>query len=91
MSGFVRLIAKFSGRVQGVGFRATTLHYADGLDVNGFVRNEVDGTVLLDADGTKTELQELLQRIKERPAGTIDQVDVTWTESLDRENGFSIG
>lgn len=85
-----RLIARFRGRVQGVGFRATTLYHADGLDVHGFVRNEPDGSVLLDVDGSKTHLKELLDRIHSRPAGTIDDSEITWTESLGRSNGFSI-
>jgi len=85
-----RLIARFHGRVQGVGFRATTLYHADGLNVHGFVRNEPDGSVLLDVDGNKTHLQELLNRIESRPAGSIEDSDVTWTESLGRSNGFSI-
>ena len=87
----VRLIARYRGRVQGVGFRATVLFHARGLDINGFVRNEPDGSVLVDADGPKTQLKELLDRIRTRPAGSIDDCDLTWTDSLDRKNGFSIG
>lgn len=85
-----RLIVRFRGRVQGVGFRATTLYHADGLNIHGFVRNEPDGSVLLDADGSKAHLQELLDRIESRPAGSIDDRDVTWSDSLGRSNGFSI-
>ena len=86
-----RLIVRYRGRVQGVGFRATVLFHADGLNVNGFVRNEPDGGVLLDADGPKIHLKELIDRIDSRPAGSIDDRDVSWTESLGRNNGFSIG
>ena len=86
-----RLIARFHGRVQGVGFRATVLHHAQGLEVHGFVRNEPDGSVLVDADGTRTHLKELVSRIKARPAGSIDEYQIDWAESLERENGFSIG
>ncbi len=85
-----RLIARFRGRVQGVGFRATTLYHADGLNVHGFVRNEPDGSVLLDVDGSKAHLKELLDRIQSRPAGSIDDSEITWGESLERSNGFSI-
>lgn len=85
------MMARFSGRVQGVGFRATVLFHADGLEVNGFVRNEPDGSVLVDVDGPKGQLQELISRIESRPAGSIDHCDVTWTESLGRSGGFSIG
>ncbi|MEM0925727.1 MAG: acylphosphatase [Planctomycetota bacterium] len=88
---YVRLIARFSGHVQGVGFRATTLHYASDLTLHGFVRNEPDGSVLLDADGSRNVLVELLERIQARPAGSIDHVDITWGESLGRSHGFSIG
>ncbi|OUT59776.1 MAG: hypothetical protein CBB71_09635 [Rhodopirellula sp. TMED11] len=86
----VRLIARFNGRVQGVGFRATALLAARDLDVHGFVRNEPGGSVLLDVDGKRTELVELLNRIQNRPAGFIETCDVSWTDSLQRETGFSI-
>jgi len=86
-----RLVVRFSGRVQGVGFRATVMHHAPGLDVGGFVRNEPDGCVLLDADGPQQELQTLLSRIQDRPAGEIDGCDVNWTTPLGRSGGISIG
>ena len=86
----VRLVASFQGRVQGVGFRATVLHHARGLAVAGFVCNEPDGSVTLDADGDKQELQELLNRIQARPAGELDHCDVTWDNSLDRQPGLRI-
>ncbi len=86
-----RLIARYSGCVQGVGFRATVLHHARGLDVHGIVCNEPSGCVLLDVDGPKIQLTELLQRIESRPAGTIDHCDVSFVESLQRSDGLSIG
>ena len=41
----LKIIAKIYGLVQGVGFRYTTIHLAKDLGVNGFVRNESDGSV----------------------------------------------
>lgn len=67
------------------------LFHANGLDIHGFVRNEPDGSVLVDADGTKSQLKELIRRIDSRPAGSIDDCDVTWVDSLQRNSGFSIG
>ena len=87
----VRLIARYRGRVQGVGFRATVLYHASGLDLHGFVRNEPDGSVQVDVDGPKSELKELLDRIEARPAGSVDDCEIVWADSLDRSNGFSIG
>lgn len=85
-----RIIARFVGRVQGVGFRATVIHHARGLSVHGFVRNEPDGSVLLDADGERSELEELLGRIESRPAGELDHCDVSWVESQERADGLRI-
>ena len=85
-----RVIIRYRGRVQGVGFRATVLHHAEGLDIHGFVCNEPDGTVLLDVEGPKTHLDELIERIRTRPAGSIEQSDIRWDQPTGRDDGFSI-
>jgi acylphosphatase len=41
----------FKGDVQGVGFRFRAYHAANVLGLTGFVRNEYDGSVLLEAQG----------------------------------------
>lgn len=56
----------FSGRVQGVGFRASTEHIAAGFAVTGFVRNLRDGRVEVVAEGTESELRALLDEIRAR-------------------------
>lgn len=55
-----RLIAKVYGDVQGVGFRYEVKRRADDLGLTGFVRNEPDGTVDLEAEGEERELEKLL-------------------------------
>ncbi len=52
------------GRVQGVFFRATTQNYAEELGIKGNVKNRIDGTVEIFAQGTKTKLDRLLQLLK---------------------------
>lgn len=42
-----------TGRVQGVGFRWGTLQIARQLGLYGFVRNQADGTVYVEAQGPK--------------------------------------
>ncbi len=39
------------GRVQGVGFRYYTKLKADTLDIRGFVKNQPDGSVYIEAEG----------------------------------------
>lgn len=59
-----RYDVRYSGRVQGVGFRYTVRRIAAGLAVTGFVRNRPDGTVQLIAEGPPREVQRLLAEVK---------------------------
>ena len=43
------------GNVQGVFFRASTKEKADELDLSGFVQNETNGDVYLEAQGDRVE------------------------------------
>ncbi|MFW6143898.1 MAG: acylphosphatase [Patescibacteria group bacterium] len=54
-----------TGRVQGVGFRANTRRQAKRLGIKGFVRNEQDGSVYIEAEGTDEELKELLDWLEQ--------------------------
>jgi acylphosphatase len=56
----------FTGRVQGVGFRFTTLDVANRYQLTGFVRNLADGTVEMVAQGTDGNIKNCIQDIKER-------------------------
>jgi acylphosphatase len=60
-----RVVVFYSGRVHGVGFRATVRHLACGFDVTGAVRNLSDGRVELIAEGAKAELDAFLVAIRE--------------------------
>ncbi|MGQ0627490.1 MAG: acylphosphatase [Phycisphaerales bacterium] len=53
----------FVGRVQGVGFRATARRIASALPITGWVRNEPDGSVLLEAQGPGPAIDDLVERI----------------------------
>ena len=52
----IRQTVHYSGRVQGVGFRATAARVANRFAVEGFVRNLSDGRVELVAEGTPEEV-----------------------------------
>lgn len=90
MSRTVRTIVKFTGNVQGVGFRVTTVQEASGLSLNGIVRNEPDGSVTVDADGPADAAKDLVDRLKQSMGRHIDDVQLRHDESLDRQNGFRI-
>ncbi len=61
-----RRVVHFRGHVQGVGFRATTQQLAEGFDVQGYVSNMPDGSVLLVVEGRSEELDTFLQAIRLR-------------------------
>src|SRR5678816_3653648 len=47
----VRVIARITGRVQGVKYRATAQREARRRGLTGWVRNEPDGAVMTDVEG----------------------------------------
>jgi acylphosphatase len=55
----------FSGRVQGVGFRATTVDLAGDLPLSGTVRNLPDGDVELVVEGAAKDIDTLIARLRE--------------------------
>jgi len=69
----------YSGRVQGVGFRATTSALARSFQVSGWVRNLSDSRVELHAEGGKAEVERFLQAVRERWRGYIENEDVQET------------
>jgi acylphosphatase len=51
-----RIRLQISGKVQGVWYRASTQQKAQELGLTGWVRNEPDGSVLAEAEGTANQL-----------------------------------
>jgi len=74
-----RLHAIVRGRVQGVGFRATTQHEARRRGLAGWVRNLADGSVEVIAEGDQAVLEEFLSFLQRGPRGAhVDGVDAQW-------------
>jgi acylphosphatase len=70
----VRLI--ISGRVQGVGFRASATVAAVRIGVVGWVANRTDGRVQIDAQGTQEQIAEFLAWCRTGPRwARVDSVD----------------
>lgn len=65
----VALLARVSGRVQGVGFRAWTCAEARGLGLTGWVRNEADGSVTAMIQGAQGPVERLSARLADGPPG----------------------
>jgi len=81
--------AYYSGRVQGVGFRFTAQHIAEGFAVAGFVRNLPDGTVEVLAEGPAEQVNGFLSALNQRMAEYIEEVRVE-EESPQGVRGFRV-
>ncbi|MEI6221968.1 MAG: acylphosphatase [bacterium] len=57
------------GRVQGVYYRANTKKKAEEIGILGFVRNQEDGSVYIEAEGDDQQLQEFLTWCQNGPEG----------------------
>ncbi|PCH94832.1 MAG: acylphosphatase [Bacteroidetes bacterium] len=52
---------RVEGTVQGVWFRDSTRKKANELEIKGFARNEPDGSVYIEAEGTEENLVKLVE------------------------------
>lgn len=92
MAAAKKITARVSGRVQGVGFRYFTRTEAARLGLNGWVRNERDGTVLVVAEGAREELEQLVHALKQGPGiARVRDVDVQWEDATGGYADFRIG
>lgn len=85
-----RFTITFSGRVQGVGFRATTRSIAAGFNVTGFVRNQRDGTVLCVVEGERDEIDRFIHAVRQAMEGGIANVDSAESAATGEFEGFGI-
>ena len=82
-SKLIRLHATVEGRVQGVGFRYFTLEQANKLGLTGWVRNRWNGTVEVVAEGTRADLERLLETLRRGPrAYTTSGVKFDWQAGM---------
>ena len=87
----VRMSARISGRVQGVGFRAFALHQARELGVAGWVKNTPNGDVRIVAEGTRSQLVEFEQSLHEGPPSAhVIEIDVVWEQASAEFDMFQI-
>ncbi|MFO0956885.1 MAG: acylphosphatase [Isosphaeraceae bacterium] len=87
----IRCRVFYEGRVQGVGFRATTSELAQQHAVAGWVRNLSDGRVELVTDGEPSVIDEFLAAIDRRLGRWIRDIQVSREPAPEIEQvGFSI-
>ena len=81
---------RFSGHVQGVGFRMTAARVAARYPVTGWVRNEPDRTVLMEIQGNPEEIGRCLAELRNIMRENVSD-ESTQTLPIDAgERGFTI-
>ncbi|MCR5613061.1 acylphosphatase [Treponema sp.] len=77
MADKIRQQLRFTGRVQGVGFRYTANIIAQNLGLTGWVFNDFDGSVLMQVQGTKNGIDTMIERLRNGSYIEIDNVERT--------------
>jgi acylphosphatase len=86
-----RLHAVVHGDVQGVGFRYFVQRKAQQLGLQGWVRNNDDGSVELVAEGGREALEQLKRALQEGPRmARVDRVETQWSTGTGTLRAFEL-
>ncbi len=86
-----RLHVIVTGIVQGVGFRWFVERQAQARGLRGFVKNRMDGSVEVDAEGEKALLEEFLLVLRTGPRSVhVTDTAVEWLPASRTATGFHI-
>lgn len=77
----IRNTVRYTGHVQGVGFRYTTTNIAARFAVAGYVQNMPDGSVRVVVEGDAVEVDAFLAAVRDQLARHIKTVDSTPSEA----------
>ncbi|OGW82564.1 MAG: hypothetical protein A3C47_04335 [Omnitrophica bacterium RIFCSPHIGHO2_02_FULL_51_18] len=81
----------YSGRVQGVGFRYTAEELALEIGLLGCVKNLPDGRVELVCEGSKTDIEKLLEDIQKSTLGRhITKIACSWEKPKNEFTDFCV-
>ena len=79
---------KIKGIVQGVGFRYRACHAADHFGTTGWVRNNYDGSVTMEIQGTEAQIDSVILAIEAGRFVRIENMSSELIPLLEDEKGF---
>lgn len=80
----------FYGTVQGVGFRYRARHAAAMVGATGWVRNEYDGSVTMEIQGTEDQIDQVILAIERGSYVRIENMAVKTLPVLSEEREFKV-
>ena len=81
---------RFYGEVQAVGFRYQAMRAAKLCGTTGWVRNEFDGTVTMEVQGTRRQIGDTVAQLDHDPYIRIERTESEWLEPELSETGFRV-
>ena len=81
---------RFTGRVQGVGFRWTATRAADMLGLTGWVYNAWDGSVEMEVQGDEESIAEMIRTIDRGRFIQIDDIEKKIIPVVEDEHYFDV-
>ena len=90
MDEIIRKRMRFYGWVQGVGFRYRARHAAALVGATGWVRNEADGSVTMELQGTEAAIDQVIQMIERGRYVQIQAMDAKNLPVQSDERSFSV-
>jgi len=84
----IRKAIRVYGSVQGVGFRYRTKYAADNYGVTGWVKNEFDGSVSMELQGTEEQIDHVFIAVSQAPYVHIERMDASSIPVEEHEYGF---
>ena len=91
MNGMIYMVRKhivFYGSVQGVGFRWRAKNAAEHFSCTGWVRNEWNGSVSMEIQGTEEAIESVILAIEKGTFVHIENMDMKDVQVDDGEYGF---
>ncbi len=86
----IRCRLVFYGRVQGVGFRYVSQYAANEYGATGWVRNEYDGTVSMELQGTRAQIEQVILTLENSNYIRISQIDRKSIPTDPKEKRFRV-
>ena len=86
----IRKSMVFYGWVQGVGFRWRARSAADAVDATGWVRNNFDGSVSMELQGTEAQIDAVILAVERGSYVKIENMRVKTGPTVENEVGFYV-
>ena len=80
-----------TGNIQRVGYRYFVQHWAEDFGFGGWVKNKSDGSVIMQLEGRKDNVEKLLTELKEGTENVvIENIKVDWLSFENKFRNFKV-